>query len=228
MIALPRIGQSLRLSLVSLDEEKSAQTFKSRIADLQSDVASIELPINENTGRSGPFYVGDEYNVWYIGEDGSRYDFRTEILGKQADNIPVLLIKMPTKEEISRTQRRNYLRVNMSVEIAVKLDDSVRSYHFLARTVDLSGGGLSFTCPDEIRLKEQDRVNMWICMPSKSGTIAHASAVGEIIRCKAPEQQGTHQWISAKFIQVNEADRAKIIRACYERQLELRKKGVVE
>lgn len=228
LVTLPRIGQTLRLSLVSLDEEKSKHTFRSRVADLQSDVVAIEIPINEKTGRSVPFYVGEEYDAWYIGEDGSRFSFRTEILGKRTDNIPVLLIKMPAKDEVTRTQRRNYLRVDMNVEIAVKLEDNVRNYHFLARTVDLSGGGLSFTCPDDLRWKEQDKVNIWICLPSKTGAVAHAFAAAEIIRCKPPEQPGTHQWVSVKFIQVNESDQAKIVRACFERQFELRKKGVFE
>ncbi len=225
---LPRIGQTLRMSLVSLSEEAHSQSYKSRIADFQGEVAAIELPISENTGRTGKFLPGAECDVWYIGDDGSRYDFRTEIVGRRNDNIPMLLIKMPTKEKMRRTQRRNYLRINTSVEIAVKTEDRVRDYHFLARTVDLSGGGLSFTCASSYRLKEKDRLRVWLSLPSKSGTVTHAYAVLEVIRCNPPEEAGQHQWVSGKFVQINEGDQAKIVRACYERQLELRKKGVAE
>jgi c-di-GMP-binding flagellar brake protein YcgR len=225
---LPRIGQTLRMSLVALSQEVSAESYKTRIADLQGDFAAIELPINEKTGRSGRFQPGAECDVWYIGDDGSRYNFRTEVVGKRNDNVPLLLIRMPTKDQLVRTQRRNYLRINTSVEIAVKTEDSIRNYHFLARTVDLSGGGLSFTCPESYRLKEKDRLRVWLSLPSKTGQVSHVHAVVEIIRCKPPGEKGQHQWISGKFVQINDSDQAKIVRACYERQLELRKKGIAE
>ncbi|MFY0543031.1 flagellar brake protein [Brevibacillus sp. H7] len=225
---LPRIGQTLRMSPVSLSGEISSHSYKSRIADLQGEVAAIELPISEKTGRTDRFEQGTECDVWYIGDDGSRYDFRTEVVGRRNDNIPMLLIKLPKKENVSRSQRRNYLRIDTSVEIAVKTEDHVRNYHFLARTVDLSGGGLSFTCSDSYRLKAKDRLRVWISLPSRSGSVAHANAVLEIIRCKLPQEKGQHQLVSGKFVQINEGDQAKIVRACYERQLELRKKGIAE
>lgn len=226
MIALPRIGQTLHMCLASSADDQNKMTYKTRIADIEGDVIAIELPVNEKTGRTSLFSAGAEYDVWYANEDGSRCDFRTLILGKRTDNISVLLIQMPSKDKVTRTQRRNYLRVNLQAEISVKMEDRLRNYHFLAKTIDLSGGGLSFTCPEEFRLKERDQLRIWLCMPSKTGPIAHAFAVSEVIRCKPPEEPGSYQWVSVKFSQVNEADQAKIVRACYERQLELRKKGV--
>jgi c-di-GMP-binding flagellar brake protein YcgR len=226
LIALPRIGQTLRMSPAGSNDDPNRQTYRTRIADIHGDLAAIELPLNEKTGRTGSLTAGVAYDVWYLGEDGSRYDFRTLVVGKRADNIPLLLIQMPSKDKVTRTQRRNYLRVNMQAEIAVRLEDRLRNYHFLARTIDVSGGGLSFTCPEEYRLKQQDQLRIWLCLPSKTGAIAHAFAVSEVIRCKPPEQPGDQQSVFVKFIQVNEADRAKIVRACYERQLEMRKKSV--
>jgi len=224
----PRIGQTLRMCLVTQSQENSPETYKTRVADLRQDLAAIELPISETTGRSRLFQPGTEWDVWYIADDGSRYDFRTEVVGKSNDNIPVLLIKLPSKDSLKRTQRRNYLRMNASVEIAVKTEHPVRQYHFLARTVDLSGGGLSFTCPDSYRLQVHDRLHVWMSLPSRSGQVAHAQAVVEIMRTTPPREKGQHQWISGKFVQINERDQSKIVRACYERQLELRKKSFSE
>lgn len=225
---LPRIGQSIRLTFAGSSEDPRLHTYKSRVVDIKDEVASIELPTNEETGRTGLFGAGATFEVWYVGEDGSRYEFHSSIVGRQSEHIPVLFLQLPSKEEIQRTQRRNYLRIDSSLDVAIKLDDPIRRYHFLAKTVDISGGGLSFTCDKSYRLQENDKLHMWISMPNKTGLVQHAYAVLEIVRQKAAEKKGLHQWISGKFVQISEQDRAKVVRACYERQLELRKKGVAE
>jgi len=225
---LPRIGQTIRLIFTGSFEDARMSTFKSRVVDLKDDIASIELPTSEATGRTGLFGAGEACEVWYKGEDGSRYEFQSSIIGRQSEHIPMLFLQLPPKEDIQRTQRRNYLRIDSSLDIAIKLDDPIRSYHFVARTVDISGGGLSFTCDESYRIQPKDSLHVWIAMPSKSGQVQHAYAVMEVVRQKAAEKQGLHQWVSGKFVQISEQDRVKVVRACYERQLELRKKGVVE
>lgn len=126
----PRIGQIVRLNFFDSSEETQAHTFKSRVADIQDDMAAIELPISEKTGRIGVFAPGTQCEVWYVGEDGSRYDFRSCIEGRQNEQIPVLMLRLPPKENVRRTQRRHYLRIATVQDIAVKLEDSTRSYHF--------------------------------------------------------------------------------------------------
>jgi c-di-GMP-binding flagellar brake protein YcgR len=222
---LPRVGQTVYLRPVDSDETGS---FKTRIADLQGDMAAIELPISETTGRIGRLPVHTVCDVWFMGEDGACYEFRVEIVGRRDEQIPLLLMTMPPKEQVKRTQRRNYLRVKTSVEMAVKTEDKVRNYHFLARTEELSGGGLVFACEEKYRFKVGDRLHIWLSLPNKTGSVAHAFAVMEIVRCKQALEPGKLQWISGKFVRITESDRAKIVRACYERQLELRNKGIVE
>ncbi|MGE7270327.1 flagellar brake protein [Brevibacillus panacihumi] len=225
---LPRIGQTIRLNVISSSEDILAQSFKSRITDSKEGIASIELPTSESTGKTELLEVGTPCLLWYLGEDGSRYEFQTSIVGRQIEPLPVLLLGLPEKEDIRRTQRRNYLRIDTSLDIAVKLNDPIRSYHFLTRTVDVSGGGLSFTCKDSYTIQENDKIQVWISLPNKAGTVQHASAELQVVRQKPAEEKGMHQWVSGKFIQISEPDRAKVVRACYERQLELRKKGVME
>jgi len=225
---LPRIGQLLRIKKVSLDENISKPTYKSRVADIQGEHAAIELPIQEETGKMSQFPMGTHIEVFYFSEDGSTYQFQTEVVGEQKENVHLLLLRIPEKEALTRTQRRNYLRVETHIEIAVKIKDNARNYHFLARTTDLSGGGMAFTCPDHYRFKVGDKLQVWMVLPHKSGLISHSYAEAEVTRCKLPEEKGTHQWVSLKFVQISQADQAKVIRVCYERQLEIRKKGIGE
>lgn len=229
MIVLPQIGQVIWLSPYTTSNEKSKLVYKSRVADIQDNIIIIELPINE-THPSGlsSYVVGSKWQCWYIGGDGSRFDFQTEILGKRRENIPMLELRPPVKGQVTRTQRRHYVRVSAHVEIAVKTDDRVRNYHFLTRTIDLSGGGLAFYCPDKYVLQEKDRLEIWLALPNRSHKVTHVFAIGEIIRVKPPEEKGGNQWVSVKFSEIQEGERAKVIRACFERQLELRNKGIGE
>ncbi|WP_255298355.1 flagellar brake protein [Brevibacillus dissolubilis] len=229
MIVLPQVGQIIRLSPVTLVEDKSNEVYKSRVADMDiaKGIAAIELPINEETGRSsGRFETGTEWHIWYVGTDGSRYDFKTKIQGKRTENIPLILLHIPEKDKITRTQRRGYLRVNLSVDIAVKAENAAGEHHFLAKTVDVSGGGLAFVCPSYCKLFPKDQLRIWISLPLKAGPVLHAMADAEIIRIK--ELRSGQLSISVKFLDIHESDRAKIVRACYEKQLELRKKGINE
>ncbi|MGN7468915.1 flagellar brake protein [Brevibacillus sp. SAFN-007a] len=226
-MVLPRVGQSIRLHFTgSSEEEQDLGVYKSRITDMTEELASIELPTSENTGRTGVFRPGTSCLVWYIGEDGSRYEFRSSIVKRESGHLPVLLLPLPKKEEIVRTQRRNYLRIDAALDIAVKHQDPLRRYHFLAKTMDISGGGLSFSCDESYRLREKDVLQVWIALPRKNGNVQQAYAELEIVRQKAPAEKGLHQWISGKFTKISEQDRVKVVRACYERQLELRQKGV--
>lgn len=227
-MSYPRIGQTLYLNLKDASEETGVVSLKSRVSDIRDTVALIDLPFSEETGRTGFIEAGTACEVWYIAKDGSRYDFRSSIVGRQLQPLPALLLELPAAEKINRTQRRNFLRIETGVDIAVKLTDSVRSYHFVARTIDLSGGGLSFRCADSYRIQEGDTLQLWMSLPVKNGQVQHASAVLEVVRQVPGQEKGYPQWLSGKFVQISEVDRAKVVRACYERQLELRKKGVVE
>lgn len=228
MIVLPRIDQLVRINEISPDEQISKQTYKSRVADVQSNVAAIELPIHEENGKTRLLAVGSRIEVAYLADDGSRYHFHTEVIGERKENVRLLLLRMPEKEEVTRTQRRSYLRVETHVEIAIKILDNARNYHFLARTSDLSGGGLSFTCPDHYRFKAGDKLHVWMALPHKVGNMSHAFAEAEVTRCRLPDERGAHQWVSVKFVRISQADQSKVVRACYDRQLELHKKGIGE
>jgi c-di-GMP-binding flagellar brake protein YcgR len=218
----------LTITKVSLNEKSSKQIYKSRVADIREEVAAIELPIHEENGKTSVFANGSRIEVSYFTEDGANSHFQTEIIGESTDNVRLLLIRLPEKDAIVRTQRRSYLRVDNHVEIAIKTLDNVRNYHFLARTTDLSGGGLAFTCPKHYRFKVGDRLQIWMALAPRAASVEHVYAEAEVTRCKPPEEKGNHQWISVKFVQISQADQAKVVRACYSRQLELRKKGLGE
>jgi c-di-GMP-binding flagellar brake protein YcgR len=223
---LPQVGQVVRLYSLAVQEGKESPAFKSRVAEVMEGKAAIELPINEETGRIGFFPVGSRWNLSYVGPDGTKFGFATEIVGSKQDNISMLVISLPQRQDIQKFQRRDFVRVPAAFDMAVKTTD-MRNYHFLATTIDVSGGGLAFECSSKYVLQEKDQLLIWMALPNRGNTaVDHVHAEAEITRVKQPETKGEHQVVSVKFMQISEGDRVKIVRACYEKQLEWKKKRV--
>ncbi|EXX91392.1 glycosyl transferase [Paenibacillus darwinianus] len=215
---LPKVNQTLFLQVASSDEEEAGVDYKSRIADMDDDRMMIEIPINERTGRYKKLYLGDELSAFFITDGGVKNFFSTHVLGFKDEAIRLIAVEKPDPESITQMQRRSFLRVSAELELAVKLNDHVR---FLALTDDVGGGGISFIAEGKWKLKPEDILECWLALPYKNGSIEHASFRMEIVRVK-PLIMGRDQ-IMAKFNAITDGERQKIIRYCFERQLQFRK-----
>jgi len=215
----PKVNTFLYLQVASSDEEEAKAVYKSRIADVQDDTLYIEVPLEEQTGRFKRLFPGDELSAYYLTEGGVKHYFNTHVLGFRGDVIQLVAVRRPDPESIRKMQRRSFLRVPAALELAVKLANQVR---FLAYTDDIGGGGISFVTDPERELNAGDVMECWLLLPYKNGTIEHAFFKPEVVRVKKLES-GRNR-VMAKFIEITDSERQKIIRYCFERQLEFRKR----
>jgi c-di-GMP-binding flagellar brake protein YcgR len=219
------IGDTLFLQQrVSIEDEPL--TYKARVADLSEQYISIEMPLGEKTGKIGFFPEGCEIEVWFYTQDGSKYFFPSSVLGRRKERIPLTLLTHPIKEDINRTQRREFLRVPCYEEVAIHPLRAGNFAPFLAKAIDLSGGGLAFVLPKLPGFPEGSEVRWWLSLPLKSGSILHPSGVGKIVRIIEPAEKGLPYRFPLEFSDILETDRQKIIKYCFERQLEIKKKGI--
>lgn len=215
---LPKVNQVLHMQLNSIDEEEAQQEYKSRIADITDLHIMMEVPINEKTGKLKRFFVGDELSIYFLSEGGVKNYFTSTVLGFREDVVRMVLIKKPEPDAITKIQRRSFLRVPAELEIAVRLTEQVQ---FVALTDDVGGGGISLLCDGSIPVKPQDTVSCWLLLPYKSGKVDHVPFKGEIVRTK-PLETGRQQ-VMMRFSDITDKERQKVIRFCFERQLEFRK-----
>ncbi|WP_438445580.1 flagellar brake protein [Gorillibacterium sp. sgz5001074] len=215
---LPKINQVLHMQINSIDEEEAKQEYKSRISDIAADYITMEVPLNEKSGRLKRLFVGDELSVYFLTDGGVKNYFTTTVLGFREDVVRMILIKKPEPEAITKVQRRSFLRVPAELEIAVKLTEQIQ---FIAMTDDVGGGGISLLCDGSIPLKAQDNLHCWLLLPYKSGKVDHVPFKGEVVRVK-PLESGRQQ-IMMRFSDITDKERQKVIRFCFERQLEFRK-----
>ncbi len=215
---LPKVNQTLFLQVASSDEEETKIEYKSRIADIAEDRMLIEVPLNEKTGKYKKLYLGDELSAYFLSDGGVKNFFSTHVLGFKEEVIRLIAIENPDPESITKVQRRTFLRVAAELELAIKFS----SVRFLAMTDDVGGGGISFITEGKWQLKSGDILDCWLLLPYKNGSVDHANFRPEIVRVKQLES-GRNQ-VMAKFSEISDGERQKIIRYCFERQLEFRKR----
>ncbi|MCZ8512914.1 flagellar brake domain-containing protein [Paenibacillus filicis] len=216
---LPKVNQVLHIQINSIDEEEAKQECKSRIADITDTYISMEVPINEKSGKLKRLYPGDELSAYFITEGGVKNYFNTSVLGFTDDVIRLVLIKKPEPDAITKVQRRNFLRVPAELEIAVKFSEQLK---FVSLTDDVGGGGISLVCDSYIPVSSGYTVSCWLLVPYKNNQIEHVPFKSEIVRVKPMEN--SKQQVMLRFSEITDRDRQKIIRFCFERQLDFRKR----
>jgi c-di-GMP-binding flagellar brake protein YcgR len=223
-----KIGETLYLmqDTNNINNGNSELTYKARIADYNADYISIELPLSEETGRIGFFSEGKKIEVWLYTPEGAKYTFECLAIGRRKERIPLMLISHPLPNTVRREQRREFLRVPCYEEIAMHPLQSGDFNPFIAKFVDLSGGGLAFISLEKPKISTEKEFKWWLSLVLKSGPILHPSGTAKLIRIIPPAEKGLPYKCPIEFTNLAETERQKIIRFCYERQLEIKKKGV--
>lgn len=216
---LPKINQTLFLQVANVDENAEKEEYKSRISDEGDDSFSMEVPIDVKSGKLKRLYVSDMISAYYVSNDGVKNYFNTEVLGFTKDVLKWVIIKKPQLDAITKVQRRTFLRVTADLEVAVKLSEH---FKFLAITEDVGGGGISFVCNGSVPIKQSDMVSCWLLVPYRNGSIDHVPFKGDLVRVK-PLETG-RQLVMLSYTDITDADRQRVIRYCFERQLDFRKK----
>lgn len=218
-VMLPKVNQILHMQINSIDEEEAKIEYKSRIADVSESAIVMEVPLNEKTGRLKKLYMGDELSAYFVSQGGVKNYFTTSVTGFREDVIRLVEIRKPEPEAITQVQRRSFLRVPAELEIAVKFSEQLQ---FVALTEDVGGGGISFICDGYIPLGVNSPISCWVLVPYKNGAIEHVPLKGEIVRVKKLESG--KQLAMVRFMEITDRDRQKLIRFCFERQMDFRKR----
>ncbi|WP_082562036.1 flagellar brake protein [Paenibacillus sp. Root444D2] len=216
---LPKVNQILHMHVNSIDDEESKIEYKSRIADVTDSVIAIEIPLNEKTGRLKKLYQGDELSTFFLGQGGVKHYFTTSVTGFREDVIRLVELRKPEPEAITQVQRRSFLRVLAELEIAVKLSDQIQ---FIGVTDDVGGGGISFICEAHIPIGMNAIISCWVLAPFKNGNIEHIPFTGEVVRVK--QLESGKQLAMIRFTDIADRERQKLIRFCFERQMDFRKR----
>lgn len=213
-----KIGSNLTLEFK--ETGKQAEKFKCKIIDKAEDEIIIDYPINTRTLKQEFHPIGTNFKVSYRAEDNNVYEFITKINRRVKLTIPGIALTIPEKDKITRIQRREFMRIDATVDVALHSTYN-RFEPFTAITSDISGGGLSIIVPDSSLYKLGQLLDIWIVLKMNGGDIHYVHSNAEIVFIQ--ERDGIHK-VSVKFLDIKVKEQQKIIRFCFEKQREARKK----
>lgn len=209
--------------LLTLEYKKSGQDLEEyhcKIIDKNEQYLIIDYPIHKKTKKTAFFPVGTFFSASYLGDDKAVYQFRTNIVKRVKLNVPAIAITLPKKEEISRIQRREFVRINATVDIAVHSPD--QSFKpFTTVTLDISGGGLSVVMPNRIDLEMGEILDIWLALGFKTGEYDYPKMRAQVVFTNNRNNVNTS---SIQFLSINQKDQQMIVRYSFEKQREARKK----
>ncbi|SFK01032.1 c-di-GMP-binding flagellar brake protein YcgR, contains PilZNR and PilZ domains [Halobacillus dabanensis] len=215
-----KVGTPLTLELHKPEEEESHR-YKCKLVDYDLNNIYIDYPIHMETGRTGFFLEGTQFHASFVGRDQSVYWFKTKVVARKKMNIPVIALPFPGMDELRRIQRRKYVRVEASVDVAVEGEHAA----FPTVTQDISGGGLMILQPAGDLLIQGEIIQLTVVVPMNSGDTHYREMTGKVIRTiEANETQPAR--VSVEFIEIPEKDRQLIIRYCFEQQMQSRMKAL--
>ncbi len=213
-----KIGTLLTLEPTYTDR---IEKFRCRVVDRKANVIFIDYPINVATKKTAFLLDGAQFRVTYNTESKVSYSFNTEVLGRRAGNIQMILISCPPSEEFIKIQRREYVRVETPVDVAIEFDG--RRYQFVAE--DISAGGTAIHIKSPVGFNEDDIVKMMIVLPFVNGDIRYVETDATIVRIFERDEVTI---ASIQFTDTDDFDQQQIVRFCFERQLMIRKKEINE
>ncbi|WP_373229751.1 flagellar brake protein [Cohnella sp.] len=217
---LPKINQTMYIQANTVSENTggSAIILRSRVADMDSGNIYIEVPLDEKSRKYYRTHLGEQFQLYFFTSEGVKLQFASTVTGFRKETVTLVAVRKPQLEEITKDQRRSFLRVEANLELAVKVGDKLR---FVAITEDVGGGGISFTCERKWPIVPNLVITCWLLLSYKSGSVAHSKFEGEVVRV-LPIEPDKHL-IMMRFQDIADSDQQKIIRYCFERQLDNRK-----
>lgn len=214
------IGDTLYIEIKYSDEREK---FKCKIVDRRGNQLLIDYPVSEKTGRTAFFLDGTQIKASFYAKDNAAYMFESEIIGRKKENIPMIIISYPGKDKLIRVQRREFVRIDATVDIAVHpINDDFKP--FTTVTVDISAGGAAIILPPHHNFNPQTQILCYLVLPLSHGEYYYIKTHSKIIRI-INGNMGTRDKAPIQFVDLKETEIQQIMRFCFDRQLSERKKG---
>jgi len=212
-----KLGTNFVLEPVNSKTEQ-VEKFKCKIVEQQGDALFIDYPVNIETKKTAFLLDGTQLRVSFQTETKDSYVFNTEVLGRRSGEIPMILLSCPPDEDFIKIQRREYVRVDTPVDIAIHYNDHFYQYV----TSDISAGGIALKLNNRaVPFQEKDIVKLTIVLPFSNGEIQYVHTNATIVRIFEKDYL---KIASIQFQDTADFDKQLIVRFCFERQLINRKK----
>ncbi len=196
--------------------------YKCKVMELSDEQIYIDYPFNEKTGKMEFFMNGTAFKATFYHHDQNVYMFHTKLCGRKIDRIPLLAIHYPVENSLVKLQRRQFIRIETMLDIAVHPLEELSSFDpFTSVTSDISAGGLRIVLQEGHPLQEGMQVLCGVVLPMRTGAIHYLKAECRVLRIL---HDGEREKASVHFENLGEAAQQNLVRYCFEQQLAEKKK----
>lgn len=216
-----KIGDVLTLELKYSDKDEK---FKCKLVERIGSQIYIDYPINLKTNKTAFFIDGTELKCSFVHEH-SVYSFETEVVGRVKQNIPMIKLSYPGDEQLMKIQRRQYVRVETPIDIAVH-PNNFEFNPFVTVTDDISAGGAAIIVSSKQALTPGQLINTWLVLPLQNGESHYLKFQAKVVRIIPLNNERNKA--SLEFLEVDPHKRQLLLRFCFDRQVVMRKKGLLE
>lgn len=197
------------------------EKLRCKVVEQEDGIIYIDYPINVATKKTAFLVDGAQFRVTFHTEAKQSYTFTTSVLGRKGGNIPMIKLSCPPDENIQKIQRREYVRVETPVDIAIEFKDNF--YQLVAE--DISAGGVAVLLNQHVPFGDGDAVRLTIVLPFTNGDIRYVQTEAYIVRIFERDHV---KIASIQLTDTDDIDKQHIVRFCFERQLKIRKKEMNE
>lgn len=212
------VNQSVTIEISAGENNK--KYYSSKVVSVSSAEMVILAPMER--GVLVPLRTGDLITVSY-NDDNAIYSFDAHVQSRQGGVEQTVSVDCP--KDIRRVQRRNFVRIDVGLPLVYYfIDEAIGEYSqaFTGRTCDISGGGLQFSTEQSIDS------GMVLDMNIDLGDDERVSAIGKVVRAIPVNKGGVVKYsIGVQFTMIDERDRDKIIKFIFQKQRELRQRGLM-
>ncbi len=210
------------------------KTYVSQVYDvLEDEQLKIAMPIVE--GRVIPLPLHGRYDVTFF-TAGGLYQAKSVIVERyKEDGLFILVIELTS--ELKKYQRRQYFRLEYTMDVeyveltkeevisvltdADTMDNMLEGDMKAGTILDISGGGLRFTTPKQMKPNTciLVKINIGLTQPEEYGI------VGYVISSTESEKKEKVYINRIEFKNLKNATREKLIKFIFETERRIRKKG---
>ncbi|MFZ5752964.1 MAG: flagellar brake protein [Bacillota bacterium] len=202
------------------DETGETERYPSRVENIGETEIIVVAPIRDRV--TIPVCVDTTLNI-ILWDNSAAYNFTTKVINRSNSRIPLLHLAIPGK--INKIQQRDFVRVPVSLEAVVSFVHHHFGYQEIkCVTRDISGGGVMLIFTKSPKLVKGNEVDIAFTLENEEirarGKVAWLSL--------ETDASGIQRYfVGIKFTCISEKARGRIIKYVFQRQIELRKRGLL-
>jgi len=215
---LPHVSQKVEFKPLRGLIQRSYSTY---VEDVEENALVVAHPMKGPAPV--PVRVGDPVRIEYTVPGAASVSIVTRVARLERRGAPVVVLALPPDKRIGAVQRRQFVRLDVSLPLTYTIlywprDTRRQGETYQSRTRDLSAGGAQILCPEEYPVGTQ--LEMDLELPAE---VVHVKA--EVVR-EVERLSGGGAWVAVRFLAPSFDTRETIVRYIFEEERKRRRRSL--